>query len=296
MRDAAGACDTPGARTCRRVVRSAIVGDRVQLAQGREAEVFLEPDGSVLKLLRDPAWADRVHREASALDALRRHGHLAPRAIRTVTVDGRPGLVMERVEGGDLLSGLGRRPLSVFRAGKVMGDVHAAMHECEAPGELPDLRDEVRRRICSADDLADDLRERALDMLGALPGGERLCHGDLHLGNILGSWDTPVVIDWGDASRGDPLADVARTHLLHRVGTPPPGSPVVVRALAPIGRRILTAQYLSAYRRRAGDATDAAALERWELVWAAARLAEPVPEEHPAVLRFLHARLSPAAR
>jgi aminoglycoside phosphotransferase (APT) family kinase protein len=268
----------------------------VQLAQGREAEVFLEPDGSVLKLLRNPAWGDRVHREASALDALRRHGHLAPRAMRTVTVDGRPGLVMERVEGGDLMSLLGRRPLSVFRAGTAMGEVHAAMHECEAPDDLPDLRDEVRRRICSADALPDDLRKRALGILGALPGGERLCHCDLHLGNILGTWDAPVVIDWGDASRGDPLADVARTHLLHRVGTPPPGSPAAVRALAPIGRRILTAKYMSAYRRRTGDSTDPAALERWEIVWAAARLWEPVPEERRALLRFLKARLPPAAR
>lgn len=261
------------------------------LAQGREAEVFLEADGAVLKLQRDPAYGDRVQREAAALDALQRQGHLAPRVLRTVTVDGRPGLVMERVDGGDLLSLLGRRPLQVFRGGAVMGEVHAAMHECRAPEDLPDLRNEVRRRIGAADALAGGLRERALAVLDGLPGGERLCHGDLHLGNILGSWDAPVVIDWGDASRGDPVADVARTRLLHRFGVPPPGAPIVARALAPPGRRILAARYLSAYRRQTARPIDPSALERWEIVWAAARLWEPIPEEHPALLRFLRARL-----
>jgi aminoglycoside phosphotransferase (APT) family kinase protein len=265
------------------------------LAQGREAEVFLEPDGSVLKLLRNPAHGDRVHREAAALDALRRHGQLAPRAMRTVTVDGRPGLVMERVEGGDLMSLLGRHPLRVFRAGTVMGEVHGAMHECRAPDDLPDLRGEVRRRIGAADALAGDLRRRALDILDALSDGQQLCHGDLHLGNILGAWDAPVVIDWGDASRGDPTADVARTHLLHRLGTPPPGAPVVARALAPLGRRIVRTKYLSAYRQRTSRSIDLLALKRWEIVWAAARLAEPVPEERPTLLRFLDTRLLPSA-
>jgi aminoglycoside phosphotransferase (APT) family kinase protein len=39
---------------------------------------------------------------------------------------------------------------------------------------------------------------------------------------------SPVVIDWGDATRGDPLADVARTELLHRLGEPPPGTSAVL--------------------------------------------------------------------
>jgi thiamine kinase len=268
------------------------VGERVLLAQGREAEVFLEPDGAVLKLMRDPDHEDRVHREAAALTALRAHGHRAPEPRRIVTVDRRPGLVMERVDGIDLLSAMGRRPLSVLRTGTVMGEVHAAMHDCPAPADLPDVRDEIRRRIGAAAGLPADLRDAALAVLDTLPGGDRLCHGDLHPGNMLGSLDAPVVIDWGDAARGDPTGDHARTLLVHRVGVPPAGAPAVVRMLTAPGRRILLRRYRSAYRRRrqrdAGQGPDPRQVARWEEVWAAARMCEPVPEEeHAALLRLL---------
>jgi len=265
------------------------MADRPLLAQGREAEVFAEGDGTVLKLWREPGHGWRAQREAAALTALGEYAHQAPRLIGSVTVDGRPGLVLERVEGTDLLAELGRRPLSVFTAGRVMGEVHLAMHDCVAPDDLPELHDEVRPRIQGAEALPDDVRAVALRLLDGLPRGDRLCHGDLHLGNSLGSWSAPTVIDWGDATRGDAVADVARTALLHRVGRPPPGSSRVVRTMAPVGRRILLGRYLATYR--AQRPVDAELLGRWELVRAAARLWEPVPDEHPALLQYLRSRI-----
>src|SRR5262249_59440484 len=93
-------------------------------------------------------------------------------------------------------------------------------------------------------------RDAALALPDTLPAGDRLCHGDFHLGNMIGTWAHAEVIDWGDATRGDPLADVARTDLLHRVGEPGPGTPALLRVVAPLGRGLLTDRYLAAYRRR----------------------------------------------
>jgi aminoglycoside phosphotransferase (APT) family kinase protein len=47
-----------------------------------------------------------------------------------------------------------------------------------------------------------------------MPEGDRLCHGDFHPINVLGEISRPVVIDWPDACRGDPAADVCRSYLL----------------------------------------------------------------------------------
>src|SRR5687767_5208516 len=205
-----------------------------------EAEVFAWDDGSVLKLMRDPTHGYRVEREALALRTLREHGHAAPAVLDTVTVDGRPGLVMERVEAGSLLSLLERNPLAVMTAARVLAAAHLAMHDFEAPTSLPDGRIRLREAITTATALTDDLRGPVLEVLDGLPGGDRLCHGDFHLGNMLGTWSTPVVIDWGVASRGDPTGDVARTELLHRIGELPPGTPAFFRAVAGLGRRFLT--------------------------------------------------------
>ena len=259
--------------------------DRMLLAQGREAEVYLQSDGTVLKLWREPAYAWRLDREVAALNALASSAVHAPPVLGTVVVDGRPGLVTGRIEGMDLLARLGRQPFSVLRAGRTLGLAHAALHEIAAPPQLPDLNDDQRYRIRAAAGLPEDLRAAALSVLDELPGGDRLCHGDFHLGNLMGTWSTPVVIDWGDACRGDPLSDVARTYLLQRLGEPPPGAPTVIRLLAPVGRDILAARYLSTYRSR--HPVDRRQLEAWKIVRAASRLFDPVPSEHPKLIRFL---------
>jgi aminoglycoside phosphotransferase (APT) family kinase protein len=265
------------------------VAERQLLAAGREADVFVHGDDTVLKLWRDPGHASRARTEAAALRTLDAAGHLAPRPVDVVTVDGRPGLVLERVDGASLLDRLGSRPLDVFAVGRVMGDVHAAMHDCAAPIELPALRDVLRERITAADSLPERLRAAALGLLDTLPDGDRLCHGDLHPGNILGTLAAPVVIDWADAARGDPVADLARTAVIHRVAVPPRGSPRAVRVLTRVGRRILRDRYLAAYEAR--RTVDPASFDRWEIVRAAARCWEPVPEEHPALVGFVRHRL-----
>jgi aminoglycoside phosphotransferase (APT) family kinase protein len=179
----------------------------------------------------------------------------------------------------------------VLTAGRALARVHLAMHGRAAPEGLPELHDLLRERITRAAPLPDDLRARALALLDELPRGDRICHGDLHPANMLGTWDDPVVIDWGDASAGDGTADVARTELLVRVGEPPPDAPAAIRRLARLGRRALVDRYLADYRR--GRPLDQGLLDRWRTVRAAARLAEDIPEEHPTLLRMVGQALAP---
>ncbi len=259
-----------------------------RIAEGREAEVFLGDDGRVLKLFRLAEYGDRADGEATALRTLAAAGIGAPAVYERVEVDGRPGLLMERVQGADLLTVLGAKPWLVWRAGRTLGAVHAAMHEVVAPDSLPALNDALRGRIERGVDggvLDSRLADFALGVLSALPQGDRLCHGDLHVGNLLGTWDEPVVIDWGDASRGDPMSDYSRTVLLHRIGELPPGMPRLLRTLAKIGRGRLVASYRRAYGKV--RAVDEAAVARWNVVRAAARFVEGIEGEYDALTRFL---------
>jgi len=259
----------------------------LRIAEGREAEVFLRDDGRILKVFREAAYLDRAQRELDALAVLKVAGVAAPAAYEIVDVEGRPGLVMDRVDGVDLLTALGSRPYLVWRAGRTMARAHAAMHDVEAPPTLPSLNDELAGRIEAAAGgaLSKELADFALHVLSRRPHGDRLCHGDFHLGNILGSWAAPAIIDWGDASRGDPVADVARTELLHRFGELPPGTPPMLRALAKVGRGVLVARYMRVYRKR--HAVDRAELNQWEIVRAAARFIEGIEAEYEPLTRFL---------
>jgi len=257
----------------------------VPLAEGREAEVFLRADGNVVKVMRSATQEARVRREATALQALSDRQHLAPAFVETTEVAGRPALVSERVGGDDLLARLSKKPWLVVKVAGTLGRAHAAMHGHKAPDTLPELRKELARRIESARALPKNHAARALERLRTLPTGERLCHGDYHPQNVLGTLEKPVVIDWGDASRGAPSADVARTLLLLRMGELPPDTSPPMRVLTAVGRGMLTRRYLAVYRRHAAEKPSQ--LDDWLFVRAAARFNEELEVEYPRLLRLL---------
>lgn len=252
-----------------------------RLGGGREAEIFAFGEGRVLRLARNPARAAAVEREVAAMRAARQAGAPVPAVYERLEVDGRPGVVIERLEGDDLLARLGKRPWSVRSVGRTLGRVHAQLHRVTAPAELPSVADELRRRLGS-ELVPAAVRELALTRLDELPDGDRLCHGDFHPANLLPAGSGYAVIDWPLGARGHPPADVARTCLLITGGMVPDDAPRVVRQLEAYGRRILLSAYLRGYRSEL--ALDQALLKRWRPVCAAVRLAEDIDGERGLLL------------
>ncbi|HEU5347885.1 MAG TPA: aminoglycoside phosphotransferase family protein [Ktedonobacterales bacterium] len=253
------------------------------IAEGRTAEIFAWSEGQVLKLFR-PGWEPEVAaHEAAIARTLDATGVPVPRVGDLTEVDGRPGIVYERVTGPSLLTILSSQPLRLPAVARTLGEVHASVHQHTVP-MLPNLREVLARRIQAVTLLPPAQQRAALDSLEALPDGEALCHGDYHPDNVLLSPRGPLVIDWGNAALGDPLADVARTLLLMRASFVYPKS----RAER-IARRALTATLNRLYLRRYRQLRpiDRARLTAWELPITAARLIEDIAEEES----YLRARV-----
>ncbi|HYU14718.1 MAG TPA: phosphotransferase, partial [Candidatus Acidoferrum sp.] len=159
---------------------------------------------------------------------------------------------------------------------RALGRLHAQLHGVQAPPELPSAHAWVRGRLASPL-VPEDVRARALARLERLPEGDRLGHFDLHPANVLRAGDGYKVIDWPNAARADPEADVARTTMILRAASAPEHAPFVVRRLDPLGRRLLWLLYLRAYGRE--RPLDDELVGRWQPVLAAARLAEDRPGE-----------------
>ncbi len=247
--------------------------------------MFAWEDGRILRLLREPNGQGSNALQAAAMEAARSCGVRVPAIYGQTTVMGRPGLIMERIEGTDLLTLIGRRPWTAFRAGRISGEIHARLHEAAAPQSLPPLRAVLEWRIRSVAALPDSLRQFALEALAGLPDGDRICHGDLHPANIMMDGQTPVLIDWSNVTRGEPAADVARARMILGLGSPPPGTSLPLRAMTLMGRRLLIWLYLRSYRRQ--RPLDMRAVDRWQVPVAAARLAEGIQEETASVMRLL---------
>jgi len=265
---------------------------REKVAEGREAEIFAWGEGRVIKLFRSTEARRQAEWEAAAMGAAGSAGPLVPATYGVTEVMGRPGLVMERIEGRDLLATVERRPWLVFEVGRILGELHAQLHQVPAPEGLPSLKERIDMGRDSPA-VPDDVRDLALALLETLPDGDRLCHLDFHPANVIRSPRGPVVIDWPNASRADPAADVARTLLLVGLGRLPPGSSPVLHVVAAVGRRLMIASYLRAYRR--ARPLDSSTLRRWGIVGAAVRLTEGIAEERPALLRLVRREMKAQA-
>lgn len=254
---------------------------RRKIAEGREAEIFESGDEAVLKLYRNAGMGHEA--EAAALTAISEAGGPAPRLLGRVEIDGRPGLLIERIAGTDMLTVLEKTPWRLVPSAKLLADSQAAIHRIPAPAGLPNTKAFLDLRIRAAS-LSPELRSFALERLRALPDGDRLCHGDFHPGNILVSSGSAAVIDWSGASRGHPAVDVARTKLLLTLGEPLAPS-AWMRAIIRVGRGWFERIYARRYAGRIAHHADL--LEEAFVVNAAARLSEEIEDEEATLIELI---------
>jgi Ser/Thr protein kinase RdoA (MazF antagonist) len=258
------------------------VQDLKKVAEGREAEMFAWDDGSVLRLLRPGFNPAGLENEVRALKIAHECGVPVPQPGERMSVGGREGLVLERIDGTDLLTELGRSPWTVIRAARMCGAVQARMHACRVDDlALPTLKQRLEGQLASPH-VPPELTDIARKRLAELPDGDALCHYDLHPANVMRGPKGPVVIDWPNATRGAPEADVARSLLLLEAGEPP-NPTLLMRVLTKIGRGLFIWQYTGSYMRV--RALDKQQVQRWALPITIGRLSEYIEEERPRMLQ-----------
>ena len=178
------------------------------IGAGRAADVYDIGGGRVLRRYRAPF---DVEPEAAVMRHVGEAGFPVPRVY---DADG-PDLVMERLDGRDMLAELSRRPWLVRRHGRTLAVLHNRLHEIQAPAGLAP----------------------------ASVSGDRVLHLDLHPANIMLTSRGPVVIDWSNARAGAAGADVAMAYLIMASSDtdliPAPLRPVVGTLRAALVRQFL---------------------------------------------------------
>lgn len=215
-----------------------------------------------------------VEYEAKINRAVHASGLPVPKVGEIVSINGRNGLVYERVHGATMAENFKRSPGKIFHYARRMAQLQAEMHSAAIQTDLPHQRLRLAQRISSAAALPDPARARVLDALQSLPDGNQVCHGDFHPENILLTAEGEVIIDWVDAIRGNPLADLARTSilLLGAAETVLSGN-LLLKSFV----RLFHGAYLRQYFRLRPGGQDE--YRRWLPVVAAARLDENITEQ-----------------
>lgn len=185
------------------------------LAAGRDADIFEYGPGLVLKRSRR---GQPLTHEARMIEYMLSKGYPVPR-LEKLSGDGLE-LVMERIDGQDMVKAIASRPWAVSRCGGLLADLHIRLHEVEPP-----------------------------DWLAVSPAfsGDRIVHLDLHPLNVILGPGGPVVIDWANARKGDPAADVALAWALLAAGDV--RVPRLVTPFALLARRVLLESFLRRFDR-----------------------------------------------
>jgi aminoglycoside phosphotransferase (APT) family kinase protein len=196
------------------------------LASGRDGDIFEYGPGLVLRRAKGGRV---IEREARVMEYAAGHGYPVPR-VHDVRADGTE-IVMERLEGPMMMDVMASHPWTLGRHARLLADLHDQLHRIPAPDWLPQLEG----------------------------GSDRLVHLDLHPMNVMMTTRGPVVIDWTNAARGDPLLDVALTYVL--LTCPRAPLPPVARLLLQPFRVVIGRLFTQRYRGRELDARIADAAE-----------------------------------
>jgi len=239
------------------------------LGTGKVAEVYAWGDDLALKLYKPGVPKTSAFREAAILSIVEGFGLPAPR-VHSVggELQGRWGLMMTRAEGQPFATALMTSPPNQAHIA-ALAALHRQIHDVVAT-QLPSLKARLRANIGRAPLLDAARKARLLAQLAALPDGDRLCHGDFHPWNVLGTPEHATVIDWLDATSDVPAADVCRSYVL------------IASASAPMAET-----YVETYAELTG--LNPSEVWRWRAVIAGARLAEGVPDEEASLLAIVDA-------
>ncbi|MEA2572998.1 MAG: hypothetical protein QOH93_296 [Chloroflexia bacterium] len=251
------------------------------VGEGRTSHVYAWGPGHVLKLYYGWWPTGNIEYEAHIGRVVHAAGIPSPEVGEMVEVDGRRGLVYERVDGPSMTDVLMSTPDRLEELALTFAQLHADMHRPAPHSNLPRQRDKLLRQVQEASPLSDKLKEKMLRLLKELPDGDVVCHGDLHPTNVLMSSRGPVAIDWENASLGSGLADVARSALLLETAhISLIGAPDYATLLEAISQ--FRQLYLQAYCSLTGADPDLIA--RWRVPVSAARLHEGIDAEEAYLL------------
>jgi aminoglycoside phosphotransferase (APT) family kinase protein len=242
------------------------------IARGNTSDLWAWSDHTVVKVLRPGIPVHWATREAETIARVHAAGLPVPETEGVIDFDGRPGIVLERIEGVAMWERMKSDPAAVPGLIIELLDLQTEVQLTAVPG-LPSLVGRLRTKISEAQQLPTDERQAAQELLDLLPVGEALCHGDFHPANIILSERGPVILDWFDAGRGDATADYVRSSLLMR---PPSDRSSWLAGATPELLDRIHSHYITELVRR--GAFDPQTFGAWEAVTAVARMSEPVPD------------------
>jgi thiamine kinase-like enzyme len=258
------------------------------IAQGRTAEVFEWEQDKILKLFRSGLSKVMIEKEYEISSNICNKLSTVPKVYKIIEIDNRCGIVYERINGITMMKVISSKPWMVKKEAKRLAELHKSIQQ-EVDFDLPNCKIRLKDSISKTELLQDDIKKRLYDYIDELEDDNILCHGDLHPDNVLITKYGEIIIDWMTATKGNQLADIARTSVMFKFGVVPVKS-YIEKQIINFIRKKFYLEYIKHYIKITGVKMEK--IERWELPVAAARLTEWLPQnEKTILLKFINMKM-----
>ncbi len=186
-----------------------------KIGEGTTAEVYAWAPGRVVKLFKAGIPRRISVHEARMTRAVFAAGASAPEVFEEVTVEGRTGFVMARLDGPSLMQAAKSSLVSYAEAGVILAGRLHTVHTTAPPSDVPVLRDYMVSSLrYLGGGLSNTVATGILALIDRLSPRDGLCHGDPNPGNVMLTAEGPKLIDWIAAMRAPAALDLASAHVV----------------------------------------------------------------------------------
>ncbi len=189
------------------------LGEKIN--QGGTADIHAWAPGQVVKLFKEGFPPEFSRQEARATQAAFAAGVPAPEAFGEVTIDGRFGIVLGRLDGPTLLQVMRSGAVTFAEAGAILASLGLSVHRMPPPADAFHLRAWMDTAFgLEGDSVPKPVASGILALIDRLQQqGDGMCHGDIHPVNVIMTADGPRLIDWTFSIRAPAALDHALTHI-----------------------------------------------------------------------------------
>ena len=179
------------------------------LARGNTAEIIEQNSNLICKLFNPGYPTIYIEHEFNNAKTVWEMGIKTPRAYNLICMDGRDGIVYDKIIGETLLSKMNNAKENELTAWiERFVDFHTELISHHINNVI-DYKDFLKMFVSGSTEI--------VDKIDKLENGDCLLHGDFHPANIMVNTDNQlIIIDMMNICKGPAIYDVARTYFLLR--------------------------------------------------------------------------------
>jgi Ser/Thr protein kinase RdoA (MazF antagonist) len=186
-----------------------------KIGEGAHSEAYAWAPGQVVKLFKPGVPRGMAWFEVRMIRAVLAAGVPVPEVFGEVTLDGRFGIVLQRLDGPTLLQLTRTGAVTFERAGAIVAALAMSLHKTPPPPEVLSMRDHMESRLRHDDGkIPKHIATDVLALIDRLSPGDGLCHCDLSPGNVIMTAEGPKLVDWTFAMRAPAAVDLGFLHVI----------------------------------------------------------------------------------